>query len=89
MAQHDTLRWSGSFYRCIAQTLRVQRAVLEASKHTSIFGQVKKDGMLMEVQALRTALDAKYPLVRLNTAEDWNELSARMLEATNTYVIGD
>ena len=49
----------------------------------------QKDGMLMEVQALRTALDAKYPLVRLNTAEDWNELSARMLEATNTYVIGD
>jgi hypothetical protein len=47
------------------------------------------DGILMESQALRTALEAKYPLVRMNTAEDWNELSARMLEATNTYVIGD
>lgn len=48
-----------------------------------------KDRMLTEAQALRTALDAKYPLVRMNTAEDWNELSARMLEATNTYVIVD
>jgi len=48
-----------------------------------------KDEMLIQVQALRTALDAKYPLVRMNTAEDWNELSERMLEATNTYIIGD
>lgn len=40
MAQHHTLRWSGSFYRCIAQTLRVQRAVLEVSAHVFI-GQVK------------------------------------------------
>lgn len=40
MAQHHTLRWSGSFYRCIAQTLRVQRAVLEVSAHV-FTGQVK------------------------------------------------
>lgn len=87
MAQHHTLKWSGSFYRCIAQTLRVQRAVLEVSK-PAFMGR-SKNGMLMEAQSLRTALDAKYPLIRMNTAEDWNELSARMLEATNTYVIGD
>ncbi len=41
MAQHHTLRWSGSFYQCIAQTLRVQRVVLEVSKHAFI-GQVKE-----------------------------------------------
>jgi len=41
IAQHHTLRWSGSFYRCIAQTLRVQRAVLEVSEHVFI-GQVNR-----------------------------------------------
>jgi len=42
VALHATLRWSGSLYRCVAQTLRVQRAALEVSlslEHVRLAGR--------------------------------------------------
>ena len=35
---------------------------------------------------MRSAIIARYPLVRATTAEDWSELSLLMDQATNTFV---